>query len=359
MADTIGFPVGNAADAAIVFPYTGVELTSNIDILPNQWGLIGDLGMFEEEGVSSTVVELRYRDGYVSVLGEAERGTIPTVASGDQEAAVFLKVPHFPDTDLIRPEDLQDKFAFQPGDGQALRPRTAEDELVRRLAKIKLKHDLTREYLRMGAIKGKIYDGKGTLLYDLFSTFGITQQVFTFTFSDPTFNVQQYTYDVARYMELNLHGDVMDGIDALVSPEFFDALTSHPKVEQFWLNWNSRMFGDTRKGFRFGSINFIEYNAQTPNAPLTGILQQQTQAQSGMLRFIEADAGYAYPSGTRDSFKTYNAPPNVIQMVNKPGIKIYVSPKILDHGKGIELFSESNPLPVCRRPNVLCKLVAD
>jgi Phage major capsid protein E len=40
-------------------------------------------------------------------------------------------------------------------------------------------------------------------------------------------------------------------------------------------------------------------------------------------------------------------------LVGEVGAEIYLSPKILDHGKGIELVSESNPLAVCRRPEAL------
>ena len=352
------FPVGNTSDNAIVFPYTALDLTSAVDVIPNQWGLVGEMDLFGEEGIDSTVAEINYRDGFVSVLSNTERGNVPGMASADDEAAQFFKVPHFPDTDLITPKDIQNRLAFVPGDNQPRRRRTLEEETARRLQKIALKHDLTLEYLRMGALKGQLYDGKGKLIVDLFQKFGITQQVFTFLFSQTNFAVKQFTYDIARYIELNLHGDVSTGITALVSPEFFDALTSHPSVVQFYLNWNARFDKDDRSGFRFGAINFIEYNAQVPTAPLSGILQQQTQGQAGMLRFIEADAGYAFPMGTRDTFRTYFAPPNVIQLANTVGMKRFVSPKILDHGRGVELFSESNPLPVCRRPNVLVKLIA-
>jgi hypothetical protein len=33
-----------------------------------------------------------------------------------------------------------------------------------------------------------------------------------------------------------------------------------------------------------------------------------------------------------------------------------VSPKILDHGKGIELLSKSNPLAECRRPEATVQI---
>jgi hypothetical protein len=351
------FPLGNVADVPIVFPYTAIDLTSAIDVIGNQWGLLGDMGMFREDGVDTTVVEIRYRDGFITVLSSAERGTIPQVAPGDDQAAVFVPIPHFPELDSITPHDLQDRWAFPEGggDSQVLRRNTLEEELAHRMQRIALKHDITLEYLRMGAIKGQLYDGKGKLLVDLFAAFHVTQQVFSFAFSDPNFEVQQFTYQVARYIELNLHGDISTGVVALCSPEFFDAFTSHPKVQIFFLNWRSEIAGDTRKGFKFGAITFIEYNAQVPTTPLAGLLQQQTQGMAGMTRFIEPSTAYSFPEGTRDSFHTYFGPPYAAPFIASRGVKRFVSPKILDHLRGVELLSESNPLPICRRPNVLVK----
>jgi hypothetical protein len=354
------FPNGNTALAPIVFPYTALGLTSAIDVLPNQWGLIGDKGIFEDIGHDSTMVEIDYRDGFIELLGSAARGTVPVAATGDEEQAKIFKIPHFPDMDLITPKDLENKFAFVPGDNQVKRRRTVQDEMTRRLEKIKLKHDLIREFLRMGAIKGQIYDGKLRLLYDLFATFGITQQVFSFNFYDNNFAVREFTYEISRYIELNMHGEMSDGVEILVSPEFFSALTAHPNVKSFFLQnpTASGFQGDLRKRFTFGSVTFVEYNAQVPTSALTGPLQQQTQGMGGVQRFIEAGVGYAYPTGTRESFKVYDAPAYNINMLNQLGMPVFVSPKVLDHGMGVELLSQSNPLALCRRPNMLCKVVA-
>jgi Phage major capsid protein E len=56
-------------------------------------------------------------------------------------------------------------------------------------------------------------------------------------------------------------------------------------------------------------------------------------------------------------FRTFDGPANDLRFVGEVGAEIYVSPKILDHGKGIELVSESNPLVVCRRPEALVQIL--
>jgi hypothetical protein len=356
----VDYPAGNTSPNPVIFPFTALGLTSSIDILPNQWGLIGDSGMFEDLGHDSTLVEIKYRDGFIELLGSAERGSIPQADAGDEEQDKIFKIPHFPSMDLITPKDLENKFAFVRGDNNMPRRRTLEDEMQRRLQKIKLKHDLLREWLRMCAIKGVIYDGKRKLLYNLFTAFDVVPQVFSFNFYDDTFAVREFTYEISRYIELNLHGEMSTGVEILISPEFFSALTSHANVKSFYLQnpTASGFQGDLRKRFTFGSVTFVEYNAQVPTSPLGTPLQQQMQGMEGMQRFIEAGVGYAYPTGTRESFRIYNAPPFVVNLIYREGVPIFVSPKILDHGKGVELFSESNPLAICRRPNMLCKVVA-
>ena len=121
------FPVGNTLDTPIVFPYSAIDLTSAIDVIPNQWGLLDEMGMFEEDGVDTTIIEINYRDGFINLLANAERGTIPQAVVADDEGAIFLKVPHFPDTDLITPKDLENRWAFVRGDNVPRRRRTLEE----------------------------------------------------------------------------------------------------------------------------------------------------------------------------------------------------------------------------------------
>ncbi|WP_369409707.1 major capsid protein [Wolbachia endosymbiont of Drosophila innubila] len=53
--------------------------------------------------------------------------------------------------------------------------------------------------------------------------------------------------EVLRHIEDNLSGEYMTGVHALVSPEFFDALTSHSKVKK-------KHMKDGKKEQRFGMI---------------------------------------------------------------------------------------------------------
>lgn len=324
----------------INFPYTTVGLTMAIDKLPNLYGRLNEMNLFPSEGVSTTLVEVRFRNGYLTVLPARERGGNATVGKSSDGNSIYLEIPHIPHLDYITPEDLQNwaNWAANP-----MRPKTLADSLNEKLQAIKNKHAITREYFRMGALKGQIVDGDGTVLHDLYERFGITKKVIYLDLDNATSNVNERCMDAHRWIEENLKGEVMSGVHALVSRELFGKLKAHPNVEKFFVNWQqaAALAGDARKGFEFGGITFEEYNASaTLMSGTTG-------------RFITAGKGHAFPVGTLQSFRTFDGPAHSLSMANMPGGEVYVSPKILDHDEGIELKSQSNPLPVCSRPELL------
>lgn len=335
----------NAINGPINFPYTYMDLSSAIDVVPNQFGRINELDIFPSKGSRSTIVQLRYRNGEVVILPAQERGAETIVNKGPTENQILLTTPHFPQLDLLTPEDLQDIFAFG---NSPLRPKTIEDGMNEKLEKVRNKHDITREFLRAGALKGIIVDGANQTIYNLFTVFGINQKVIAFALGNPGTNVLAKCRELRTYLSLNLKGEVMTGVHVFVDAEFMDALTSHPNVEKFYLNWQqaNALSQNPSPVFVFGGVAFEQYDAIAPNM------------NGDSVPFIEAGTGYARPVGTNDTFQTVDGPVDDLRMVNQPGIPIFVSPEPLPHGAGIELKSQSNPLPVCKRPALLVKLTA-
>jgi hypothetical protein len=80
---------------------------------------------------------------------------------------------------------------------------------------------------------------------------------------------------------------------------------------------------------------------------------------SGNLRrFIEPGEGQAFPEGTLDTFATYFAPADFNETVNTLGQPLYAKQEPRDFGRGTDLHTQSNPLPMCHRPSLLVKVVA-
>ncbi|MCR6657985.1 MAG: major capsid protein [Asticcacaulis sp.] len=84
---------------------------------------------------------------------------------------------------------------------------------------------------------------------------------------------------------------------------------------------------------------------------------------TGPQRVIAADTGHAYPAGTTSSHVTYGCPPDDIALLDGSDVSpedaaIWITEKVMDHGKGIELLGRMNQLPFWRRPKLLVKVLA-
>lgn len=332
------------------FPYTATDLTEQINRIPNSYGLLRAMGLFSEEGVISTTVEIRIEDGILVVLASRERGAPGVPAARETGKTLFFQVPHFPHRDLIKPADIQNILIMA---GRTKRPGTLEDELAKRLNNLRNNHAITLEYVRMGALKGEIKDGDGTTIYDLYDEFDIVQKSVDFVLGTAGTDIMAKAEEVTDHIITNLKGEVANGIEVQVDGLFFNKLIQHPKVEKYWLQTNTagtlanmerdRLGGNWGRVFEFANIMWRENKTMFP-------------LKAGAEKALADSTGVAYPLGTLDTFKTWFAPADTMQTLNAPGDQIFVSSEVLDHGKGIDLWSESNPLAIVKRPELVVEV---
>lgn len=320
-----------------------VTLTNGINILPNNYGLLKSKNLFRTEGVTTRQIGIEEMHGVLNLLNtQPIGGPAPKSKSGKRKMRSFT-IPHIPLADMIMPSEYQGVREFG-GTGS----ETLTNVMTKHLQNMRNKHAITLEYLRMGALKGIILDADNSTIYNLYTEFGITQKLVDFALDTSTTDVAAKCREVLRHIEDNLKGEVMSGVECLCSSTFFDALIGHDNVEKFWLNHAKavELTGggrDPRKGFSFGGIIFIEYRA-TADDP-----------DGNTRKFITDDEAHFYPVGTMDTFVNYFAPADTIHTVNTPGKELYASQELGKHGKYVDLHTESNPLPMCRRPGLLVK----
>lgn len=345
----------------INFPFTAIQLSNSVNRIPNNYGLLQALNLFPGQGAMSTIIEISFEDGTIRVLPAKERGASSTSGDRGGRKSIFIEAPHFPTEDLITPRDLQNMVTIV---ANSRTPRTLADEMAKRLLTIRAKHSITREWVRMGALKGLITDGNGATLIDLYAVFGITKLSLDFTLGTTTTDIISLCTQVRNSIATNLKGETMSAVEVIVSTSFFNKLIQHAKVEKFWVNWSGAqslaqpayapgtgpidrtgqptMLGRT---FTFQNIIFREYSGTAP------IGKTRTSTP-----FVADNYGVAYPAGTMSMFETWDAPANDIRAVNQPGQEVWISPEPLKHGEGIELKSQSNPLAVCKQPEALVEV---
>lgn len=329
---------------ATQFPFTAFGLTRAINQVPMLWGRIGSLGIFgASEYLATTAVQVDITKETLTLLQSKERGSPADWSKSEPDETKYFKIPYFPLDDVLRPVDVQDRRA--PGTDQLDTVTRATNKKLRQMNN---KHAITLEYLRMSALKGKVVDpNTGKTIHDYYSSFGVTQEVVDLKLGTNTSDIRKLCRQILNFMEANLDGDVMSGARVMLATDLFDKFVAHPNVDKYFVNWQASGLAqnDDRHNFPFGGLIWDSYQAAASKKDGT--------AQP----FIDAGAGHAFPTGTMDTFQQFYAPPDSFAGVNMPAdTEVFVSPKLLDHGKGIELHSESSPLPFVRRPKLLVKV---
>ncbi|WP_285520179.1 major capsid protein [Wolbachia pipientis] len=281
------------------------ELTKAINILPINYGRTESLNLFPSRSVRFRHITIEEQNGVLSLLPTQVPGAPATVGKRGKRKIRTFTIPHIPHDDVVLPEEVQGIRAF----GSENELKALANVVTDHLELMRNKHAITLEHLRMGALKGIILDADGSELLNLYNEFEITPKVVNFALGTATTDVKRKCLEVLRHVEDNLSGEYMTGIHALVSPEFFDALTSHAKVKEAYERWQegAALRNDMRSGFTFCGITFEEYRGQA------------TDPEGNVRRFIEKDTGHCFPLGTASTFTTYFAPADFNETVSAVG----------------------------------------
>lgn len=322
--------------------FSMAALTAAINFLPNRYGRMEALNIFPARPVRLRQIIVEEQNGVLNLLPALPPGSPGTVGRRGKRTMRSFVIPHIPHDDVVLPEEVQGVRAF----GTESEAETVAGVMARHLETMRNKHAITLEHLRMGALKGVILDADGSTIYDLYDEFDITAKTVNFELTTATTNVKGKCTEVLGHVEENLKGEFMTGIHCLCSPEFFEKLTGHAKVEKAFENWQQGivLINDMRSGFTYGGITFEEYRGQA------------TDANGTSRRFIAAGEAHCFPLGTVDTFGTYFAPADFNETANTLGQSLYAKQEPRKFDRGTDLHTQSNPLPMCHRPGVLVKL---
>lgn len=335
--------------AVIVNPFDAggfslAHMSQAIMLIPNTYGRINQMGLFADEPISQRTVILEMMEGSLSLLPTRPVGAPATVGKNDTRKVRSFTVPHIPHNDVVLPEEVQGIRGF----GLAAGEDAIATVMARKLSKMRLRHAQTLEYMRAAALSGQTKDGEGNVLYNWFEEFGITQTSVDFKLGTANTDIVQKCRAISRHMDENLKGESMTSIMALVSPGFFDKFIKHSAVKDAYKYFQSGPVNplreDLRHGFTFGGVHFVEYYGSV------------TLANGQTARLITDDEGVAFPLGTQDTFRTIFAPANFMECVGTLGVELYAKQMMREDGTGVDIFTQSNPLPIVKRPALLVRL---
>jgi len=328
--------------------FSVVDWTEEVNTIPNQWGLLGQLGIFQEESVAEHVVvfEEIIKDG--ALIVDRVRGDRSSVGRDQQRKMHSFTVPHFPLEDAIYPQDIQGKRAY----GSASEAETLDLVRARKLARLRQNHAWTLEAARAQAITaGTVYAPNGTVSQDWYQemTGAARPAAVDFLLGTPGTEISTVIETVLAQIQDNSGSVNYSGVVALCGTTFFQKLITHPVVKQAYQYYTStseplrRRQSENgsavgmRRTWEFMGVTFIEmrdsYNGQ---------------------RLIPVNDAYFVPTGT-EFFKTYFSPANRFGLVNTQGEQLYVFETMAPNGTAYTIESESNFINALLKPLLVVK----
>jgi hypothetical protein len=336
-----------------------VSLTDAVNDITPQYGRLGAMGLFLDEGINNRTVAVDFDPISNQLIPQSQWGG-PGVANKTKLGSTHsYNLPHFPLNDQILASDLQSRR--RPGSDAV---QDAQYALGKRMIEMRLKLDQTLEWMRLGVLKsGQVRDGNQNLILDIYADFGIAQGVASYALATSTTNVMGMISATKRTILQALRGELMNGFVAVCSDTFFDAFVSHANVKvafTYYQNSNGQnlsedysgatvqpnaagLFNAGVRGFSFGGVTWVNY---------TGSVTDSTGATQLL---VDAGSAYMFPIGTR-VFKTFYAPADYMETVNTEGLAFYAKQRLLDYDKGVEIECQSNPLPICLKPATIQKV---
>lgn len=319
--------------------FSVTSLTQTINTGPIQPGRLGELGYFEESGITTTMFAIERKGSVLSLVPNAPRGAAGTPKHGPKRDMLPMMTTHLPQTDTILADQVQGVRAF----GSTTELETIKGKVNEVMQVMKNDNEATIEFQRVGALRGQIIDADGaSVIVDLHNAFGITRPTFNMALNTGGTNVRQKAVEFGRLMKKSLGNKRHKSKRAFCSLSFYDTFTNHAKVITAFDKWREGEFlrSDLQEGFFFAGVYWEPYDGGVGEIP-----------------FIPDGKAYVVPEGVPGLFKTVFAPADYMETVNTVGLPFYAKQERLRMDRGIEIEVQSNPMSYCAMPLAIQELV--
>lgn len=307
---------------------------------------LGDLGIFDSRGIPTTSLLVERVGDTLVLVQSSPRGGAGQTMTPDRRNMVDFQCVHLQLEDQLFADELQNLRKF--GDTRMLAGVIEQRDL--KLSKMSRSLDLTLEYHRLGAVQGLVLDADGSVLFDLFDKFGISEYSATALPLDGAFDtttshevIKPMITSVKREVSADLGGMTPSGYVALCGDDFFDKFQGHPEVREVTKLQDAKSIrNDGRDSFVYAGVEWENYR---------GV---------GNVKIADGEARLI-PLGVPELFQQVFSPADVLEAVNTNGLVKYALavPDPSGKNKFIDMEAQSNPITICTRPKVLRKFTID
>jgi hypothetical protein len=325
------------------FSLTSLTASINeIDYVPGRVGELCFNGV--GEGVATLSVAIESFGTALSLVRSTPRGSPAPKEKQDKGTLRNVSIPQIKLEETIGAHQIMG--VRQLGSTDLL--RGAQSVVQRQMSKMTNRFDLTLEFLRLGALKGNVVDADGsTVLVNLFNLFGIAAPADVhFALTTATTDVRKVCSDIIRQLKrtIKLAWPAGAKVNALCGDNFFDALVNHDTIKDAYKNYVGAALalgGTSAYGkFSWGGIDFENYQGTDDNSTVA----------------IGTDECRIFVTGVPGLYAEYYAPADFFETVNTIGLPRYAKIAPDDRfNQYVELHTQTNPLPVCLRPQTLIR----
>ena len=332
-------------------PYNVVDFTLPINLIPNTWGTIQNLNLFETEPVAEQSVVFQEVQKSFGLIVDRVRGDRGNVNTDYTRKIHSLPIPHFPLQDQILPKDVQGKSSYV----NLSEAETLDGVRMRRMERIRNSHAVTLERARALLLtSGAYYAPTGTISGNAYTEMGVTPTSIDFALGTSTTNLISKIEACISAIQDNAGAISITGVVALCAPDWFAKLIAHPQISTAYQYYTTsgaaeplrkRLSPDgsatsLHRVFDFGGVQFIEMR------------DKYKDINGNVVQLIPAGTAVFVPTGT-DYFRTYFAPAERFGLVNTLGMELYMFEFANAQGTSIDLETESNFLNFMQKPAVV------
>ncbi len=329
-----------------------VELTAAIDKVPRQPNLITSMNIFTPRPVRTEKVEVEERDGTLSLIQTSKRGAPLEERKTEKRNVRDFRTSRIAKGDTVQASEIADWRAF----GTDSELVVVADEVMRRLAGetgLMREAELTHENMGLGAVQGIVLDADGSVIYNWYDAFGVTQPAeidFDLDNASPAAGALLKKCDqVVTAMRNAAKGawGQRTRVIGLCGTNFWRDLITHPEILKLWEL--ATLYGD-QTGLRallgaaigtpieYGDITFMRY---------WGTEDDSTVA-------VPTDKVKFFPMDAPGAFQVAYSPLETMGFVNTPGKDMYAMiVRDLQRDMWIRPEIYSYPLFMCTRPLML------
>lgn len=321
------------------------QLTKAVNEIPFTPNQIGAMGIFEPMPVTTTTVTVENYKGTLTLIPNTVRGGTNNYSKRDSRYLRTFQALHLPITDRIWADEIQNIRAF----GSMTDLQLAENEMNKRLRRMRASVETSIEYNRLKAIQGIILDSDGsTVITNLFTEFGVTQTSIDFVLGTTTTEMLTKCTQVRDAIQVALGAVGTDDLEvvAMCGATWFDRFVTHPTVKTAYQYYQTVQ----------QSINPLQQDLRYKGFTFAGITFKRYRGAVGSVTFQNANEVNFFPVNVPDVFVQALAPADYMETANTPGLPVYAK-QALDPlmQKFVEIEVQSNPFAFCTRPGVLVK----